>query len=212
MSVKSVVFDFDGTLADTFETIITAINLLAPTYGFKSLSSQEVEHLRGTDLHLNLLKNYNISKLQLPFIVLKIQSYLKNNLELIKPIVGVTEVILACKEQNWQLGVLTSNSGKTVANFLENNQIAGLFDFIYSSRNIFAKHHLMSRMLKEQGLQAREVVYVGDESRDVKAARKVNMNVIAVSWGFTKREALVASEPDALVDQPAELLNAILSI
>jgi len=50
-----------------------------------------------------------------------------------------------------------------------------------------------------------EVAYVGDEVRDVEAAREVGVTSIAVSWGYAERAALTALEPSYLVNEPLEL-------
>ena len=54
-----------------------------------------------------------------------------------------------------------------------------------------------------------EVVYVGDEVRDIKAAKRAGMKIIAASWGYNEREALEKYKPDLIVDRPVELIEVV---
>ncbi len=61
-------------------------------------------------------------------------------------------------------------------------------------------------------MNSEEVIYVGDETRDIEAAKKINSKVIAVSWGFNTKEALARHNPDFLIHQPSELLDVMGSL
>jgi phosphoglycolate phosphatase len=53
------------------------------------------------------------------------------------------------------------------------------------------------------------VIYVGDETRDIEAARKIQIQVIAVSWGFNSREVLAEQKPDFLISHPSQLIEVV---
>ncbi|PSB03825.1 HAD family hydrolase, partial [Merismopedia glauca] len=54
-----------------------------------------------------------------------------------------------------------------------------------------------------------KVIYVGDETRDIEAARKSKIKAIAVCWGFNFREILAKYKPDFLIDRPSQLLEVV---
>jgi phosphoglycolate phosphatase len=67
----------------------------------------------------------------------------------------------------------------------------------------------MSIVIKQRQIKPETVIYVGDETRDIEAAKKANVQVIAVSWGFNSPEALARENPNFLIDHPWELLEVI---
>ncbi|NES07303.1 MAG: HAD hydrolase-like protein, partial [Okeania sp. SIO2F4] len=81
--------------------------------------------------------------------------------------------------------------------------------FITSGTTLFGKHRAIKKYLKSENIQPEEMVYVGDETRDINAAKKAKVKAIAVTWGFNSREALSEYQPDALVEQPQELIEVI---
>jgi len=64
-------------------------------------------------------------------------------------------------------------------------------------------------VVREHKLDKNNVIYVGDETRDIRSARKSQIPIVAVTWGFNATEILSQHQPDYLVDHPSELLGAI---
>ncbi|MGL5794649.1 MAG: HAD hydrolase-like protein, partial [Waterburya sp.] len=65
------------------------------------------------------------------------------------------------------------------------------------------------QLIKDNQLNNSDVIYVGDETRDIRSARKSNVGIVAVGWGFNSAEILQEYQPDYLIYQPQELLDAI---
>lgn len=59
------------------------------------------------------------------------------------------------------------------------------------------------------GLPAKSVMMIGDSTMDIATARRAGMRAVAVSWGYHDREALVAAGPDAMIDEPGEMLGLL---
>ena len=106
------------------------------------------------------------------------------------------------------MGILTSTSEENVRKFLKKNKLE-LFDFIYSGSSIFGKHKVMKSLLKKQKLKRKEVIYVGDETRDIEAAKKAKVKIISVTWGFNTKQILKKQKPDFLIDKPKELMKIL---
>lgn len=205
---KIIIFDFDGTLADTFETMLAITNCLAEEFGYESVSQEDiakVQHLSSWQI----VRQSGISFFQMPFLMRRVRAELKNRIGEIDIFNGIKEVILGLQEGGYRLGIITSNSEDNVRFVMEKNGLGSSFDFVCSGLRIFGKHRLINNLLAREKLKPEEVVYVGDETRDIDAARKSRIKAIAVSWGFNSPEALIRHNPDYLIRHPQELIEVI---
>jgi phosphoglycolate phosphatase-like HAD superfamily hydrolase len=87
-----------------------------------------------------------------------------------------------------------------------------LFSFIYSETSLFSKDKSIRKLMKQNNLNLDEILYVGDETRDIEASKKIHIKVIAVTWGFNSGEVLAKHNPDFLIQQPSELIEILGSL
>jgi len=210
MVKKVVIFDFDGTIANTLDPIANIVNRLSDEFGFKKMEEESIDELRNKKPK-EILKDLGISMFKLSSVGKRIKSELNREIEDVHPISGIKEVLLELKKTRYKLGILTSNSKDNVSKFLKRNNL-DLFDFIHSESSIFGKSKVINDLLKNQGLRPEEVIYVGDEIRDIEAARKTNIKIIAVSWGFNSKQILEKQNPDFLLDEPRQLIEILGSL
>ncbi|MBD2168223.1 HAD-IA family hydrolase [Calothrix membranacea FACHB-236] len=208
MTQTVIIFDFDGTIADTVDALVSIANRLAVEFGYVQISQQELALLKNLTSR-EIIKYSGISVFKIPFLVKKVKGELKNKIHEFKPIPGIKEALIQLKSQGYHLGIITSNSKDNVTEFLKINELDNLFDFIYSGVTIFGKKTIINNVLKQRQLKPQEVIYVGDETRDIEASKKANIQVIAVTWGFNSREILAKQKPDFLIHHPSELLTVI---
>jgi len=192
-----LIFDFDGTIADTLTFVRTIFN-------FPEMKDVDWEGLKNRESR-EVFRNLGISMTELPFVLKKVRGIIHKEIGRIKPIRGMPETLFKIKESSPQLGILTSAPKETVEKFLQINNL-NLFDFIYSEGNIFNKARKLSNLLKERNFNPQHVFYVGDETRDVEAARKAGVKTIAVTWGFNGEKILKKQKPDYLARKPEELI------
>ncbi len=204
----SLIFDFDGTIADTLSAIIRLVNEHAKEFNIKPLAETDVDELRGMS-NLDIIKKYKVPLLKIPYLVLRAQKELNKRIDEMSLFPGVKELVLDLKRRGIRLGILTSNSLENVKKFLKAQEL-DIFDFIHAEQNFFGKNWALLHLLKKFHLKKEEVIYVGDEVRDIEACQKVNIAVIAVSWGFHRRKLLQDKLPTYLVDSPDEI-RAIVS-
>jgi phosphoglycolate phosphatase-like HAD superfamily hydrolase len=88
---------------------------------------------------------------------------------------------------------------------LRANGVAGRFEAVVGYRRIYGKGDGIRRFLKGRIGLGQRAVYLGDEVRDIVAARKAGVDVAAVTWGYNTRELLAAHAPDYLIERPEEL-------
>lgn len=203
--LKVIIFDFDGTLADTIDILLNITNRLSAEFGFKSATKEELAQLSNLT-SWQILRYSGISIFKFPLLIRKLKAELRNEIPNIQLFPGIKEVLLELKKLGFQLGIITSNSRENVLASLEINGLQDIFTFIYSG-STFGKHKVIKRWLKKEHINAEEVIYVGDETRDIDAAKKTGIKIIAVSWGFNSQSALAAQNPDFLIERPQELIE-----
>jgi phosphoglycolate phosphatase len=208
MTQKVIIFDFDGTIADTLNALLSIANRLALEFGYVQITPQELALLRNLTSR-EIIKYSGISVLKIPFLVKKVKSELKNKIHEFKPIPGIQEALIELKDNGYRLGIITSNSKDNVTEFLKINDLASLFDFIYSGVTIFGKTTIINNVLRQKQIKPQQVIYVGDETRDIEASKKANIKVIAVAWGFNSAEVLAQQKPDFLIHNPSELFTVV---
>ncbi|MER3493764.1 MAG: carotenoid oxygenase [Mastigocladus sp. ERB_26_2] len=208
MTQKVIIFDFDGTIADTVDALVSIANRLAKEFGYVQITPEELALLRN--LTSREIINYSgISIFRIPFLVKKVKGELKSKIPELKPIPGMKETLIDLKNAGHRLGIITSNSKDNVTEFLRINELDNLFEFIYSGITIFGKTTIINNLLKQKQLKPEEVIYVGDETRDIEASKKANIKVVAVTWGFNSPEVLAKQNPNYLIHHPSELLDVV---
>lgn len=203
-----IVFDFDGTIADTLDAIVTIANRLAPEFGFTPVSQREVESYRNLNAR-EVIRRSRIPLVKIPFLIRRVQAELNREIQHLKPIIGVMSVLTTLRQRGHRLGIVTSNSSVNVTTFLKKQGLESMFDFIHSGATLFGKSRIMKQLLAREGLTPGEIIYVGDETRDIDAAQAVKITMISVAWGFNTAETLARHHPDFLIHHPYELLELL---
>lgn len=204
-----IVFDFDGTIANTVHTLIRIINRLADEFAYKKIRIYDLQHIKGMRTR-DILVYLNIPMLKLPFIIRRIRMEMNKEIPMLKPSVNIKPTLEALKSEGWKLGILTTNASSNVKAFLKSNDLE-LFDFIRSTHHLLAKHAILKKIKKSHCNHCNSnpnsslIFYVGDEVRDIEAGKRAGVKTVAVSWGFNSRDALLAEMPDHIIDKPEEL-------
>ncbi|MDG5816094.1 HAD hydrolase-like protein [Chitinispirillales bacterium ANBcel5] len=206
----TVIFDFDGTLADSFSAALGTVNHLAPSFGYDPIEEKDIPMLRKMN-GVQLLKHLKLPLRRLPKMVKEARGEIKSRMLQITLFPGIAQVLEEIKKHGMNLGIVTSNSEANVRNCLENNGVGERFDFIHSAPGLFGKHRLLKHLKRKLKISADLVVYVGDESRDIEASHRCDIPVIAVTWGFQHRDRLVELEPEGIAETPQELKDLLLT-
>jgi len=206
MSYRGYIFDFDGTLADTLAETRRIFNLIAPDYGIRTVDEHELGALRHLSLK-DLLRHLEIPKRRVPVLLARGTGMMRGNITNLPLIHGMDGIVRELRGRCDCLGILTSNATANVEAFLEARGMGGLFDFVSSTSKLTGKAKHLKAIGKTFSLRAEEMLYVGDELRDIRASRKAGVPVAAVTWGFNSRESLAAAGPDHLLDRPEEFLR-----
>ena len=209
MKYKMIIFDFDGTLADTEDINFTIYLDLADKYKLKKVSKDDMSSLKRLSA-LDLIDYLDIKKRNIPAMVRRGRKILHGsieNVDLCKP--EMKNVLEELKEKGYILGILTSNSKKNVFKFIQNHQL-DMFEFVYNT-GVFGKENWFRKIMKKYQVTADQILYVGDEIRDITATKHVDIDIVAVDWGYNTRESLMEHHPLHLIDSPEALLEIVLN-
>jgi len=203
MNYRAIIFDFDGTIADTLGETRIIFNELADDFGVRQVEEHEVEELRHLSLK-QILSTLEIPKRRVPSIIARGTGMMRKNIDRLQLIEGIKDSLIELREYTENFGILTSNTTANVDIFLRNHGIRDLFEFVSSTSKLTGKARHLRAIRKTFSLEHHEMLYVGDELRDVKAAQKAKIPHAAVSWGFNSRESLAKSKPTYLFDLPEQ--------
>lgn len=202
-----LLFDFDGTIANSIEPMYQLLNHYAPKYGFKQVSPQDFALIRSMPMH-KALKHLKLPLYKLlRYIPLILKEYRKI-VTLMEPYEGVKQMLDELLRLEIPVALLSSNSAENVHAFLERHGI-NCFQWVEGTGGILKKHARIARQLKKHRLDKTRVIYIGDESRDIQAAKKCGIRIICVTWGFHTAEHLSSYDPDYMVDHPRQIIELV---
>ena len=198
-----IIFDFDGTLADCLYLSFEIINGLAPEFGHRVITEPEMQELRNHGARY-IIKALGISRLKIPFLMDRCRKEYHRRIKEVQPFPGLGPVLAGLKARGYTLGIVTSNAEENVRVFLKTFGL-DYFDFVHGKSSIWGKKKDLRKLLKKNKLSASDVVYVGDEVRDIEAAQANDIPIISVAWGFNSAAALQRKNPTFLLNSLDEL-------
>src|SRR5262245_53096705 len=204
MRYPLIVFDFDGTLADSWASAVEIFKRIGPGLGLKPIADPEAVRSLPTK---EFLKTIGVSFWKLPKVVRAYQAAAAEDAHALKLFPAWPGVLETLAARGHRLGVLSSNREDSIRACLRTNGVERYFAFVVGYPKLFGKARALRRILKQERVGRDRVLYVGDEVRDVTAAKKARVAVAAVSWGFHAEALLRAEGPDAVLAEPGELVG-----
>ncbi|WP_445480016.1 HAD-IA family hydrolase [Lysinibacillus irui] len=205
--MKHIIFDFDGTLADSTAVFASAWNTLAQKYKFKGIELKEIDALKKLSIS-ERSKLFDFPMYKLPMILPQFYKLYRQSLNDVRLFDGMKEVLLEIDKRGYKILIISSNSKDNILEFLKMNGIHCVADVLCSNR-IFGKDKVMKKFLKEWNVLSSDVLYIGDEQRDIVACKKAGVPIAWVEWGYDAKEVVQNEEPEYKVATPQEILEII---
>jgi len=204
---KYIVFDFDGTLVDSQNIFVPIYNQIAKKHGYKTVKEEEIEYLRKLTMP-ERCKQLDVPLYKLPILALEFYKLYQPAIKDLILFHGMKDVLDELHKKGYGIAVISSNSEEHIRAFLHNNNIENIQE-VYCSKNLFGKDKMIKRFLKSKKITEQDMLYVGDEQRDVAACKKAGVNVIWVSWGYDVIETVKKDAPDYMVNTPMEIVQVV---
>jgi len=202
----TLVFDFDGTLADSFASAVAIFQRIGPGLGLKPLADPERARAMPTK---QLLKQIGVSFWKLGRVVRAYQAAAAEEAQDLKLFPDWPDTLRALAARGVRLGILSSNREETIRKCLRANGVEELFAFVVGYPKLFGKAKALRRIMKIHGIAREKLLYVGDETRDIDAARKAKVAIAAVGWGFQAPAVLMEAKPAHFAEKPRDLLELL---
>jgi phosphoglycolate phosphatase len=204
---KSIIFDFDGTLADSRDIVLKVYRRLAEKHNLPELSPEKLEELKNLPIK-DRFKMMRYPLYKVPEVFKEMKQTYREHLPALKPFPGMKEVLLNLTERGYQLYVLSSNSIENIRYFLNHHDME-FFAGITTSPGLFGKHRTLAKLLRRHRISPLEALYVGDELRDIQACRTAGIQVLSVAWGYDSLSLLVSGKPDYLATSPRDITEIL---
>ena len=207
MKYRLAIFDFDGTLADSFSWFLGVANRLADEHRFRRIEEHEVDALRGRSAR-QLVAHFGIPAWKMPLIARQMRQHMARDIRHITLFPGMDRVLKELAGRGIRLAIVTSNSIENVRQVLGPGN-ADLIQQYACGIAVFGKRTKLRSVVRGSGIPAAEAICIGDEIRDLEAAREEGIPFGAVSWGYTNPEALRAHGPEEMFENVEEILEKI---
>jgi phosphoglycolate phosphatase len=205
MKYDTILFDFDGTIADSEKIMFEALNAIAGEFGFQPVMPEEFPSLRQLSARAFVAERLRIPLWRVRKL-LRLEKktkaeYAKRSTG-IRMFSGMPDVLRALRENGVDIGIVTSAPREVVERALRENEVA--VDFVRAGVGTFGKARAIRGALRERRIGA-HALYVGDELRDAEACKKAGIAMLGVSWGLNDAAALRAAGVEVAAT-PRELL------
>jgi len=201
---KLIIFDFDGTLANTFPCFVQVFDEAAAKYRFKPIDRSNAQALRGLDAR-QIMALHDIPLWKTPAIARFMRARIGDEAHGIHLFDGVDAALRALKARGMVLTIVTSNARANVLRIL-GPELLALFSHVECGAGLFGKLPKVRKVLAATGIAAADTLLIGDEIRDARVAHEAGVDFGAVAWGFNHVDALVAQGAARVYHQVADLL------
>lgn len=233
MAYKVIAFDFDGTLVDSRGVATSTVNSMAKGLLGKEFSQQQIESWRERDLR-EVIREVGMPGFLLPIFIWQFRRNYRRKLAELEFFPGILDVWqdLQIGGQR-QVGVVTSNSQKAVLDTFARQGVSNHAATDHTTSNHTTSYHAVSgsqllppkfvkggigmsgkrnalqKIIEKYQIEKTDLLYLGDEIRDVTSCIEVGVDIAAVSWGFNTRSALASANPTYILEKPEELRQLV---
>lgn len=212
-NIRALIFDLDGTIADTINAIRDGLNEALRKYNYPEKTYEDVRRAIGNgarslvkrsmpepdafdeDKALTVFRSYDLA-------------YAHTYLHTRECYDGIPEVIARFKERGYRLAVLSNKQDPFVKGLIRQLLPAGEMEIVMGQTKLPTKPDpTVPRLISLQlCVPPHACAMIGDSEVDIQTAKNAGMLAVGCSWGYRGRAALVEAGADIVVDSPLELL------
>jgi phosphoglycolate phosphatase len=209
LTYKLAIFDLDGTLSNSFPWFLSVVNSVAEKHKFRRIAPDDVEALRGKGTR-EIIAFLGVPLWKLPAIGRDMRRLKADHLDEIALFPGVDTMLRDLAARDVKLAMVSSDNEQNVRLALGAANAALIAHYACGAA-LFGKASRFRHAVKAAGVSARETICIGDEVRDIEAARKAGLAFGAVSWGYATEAALRAHAPELVFSRMEDIVGKLFS-
>ena len=203
---RLAIFDFDGTLADSLDWFRASFHDVIARFDLTPITAEELEAMRGLSAR-EIMARLNVSMWQLPAIVSDMRKRKLAAASQTSLFAGIPAMLSDLQRQGIKTAIVSSDSEASVRQVL-GPTTAQITRFDCGAA-VFGKHRKFRRVARKLGAKPSETICIGDEIRDIEAAKAASMDSGAVAWGYALPSALQAAGPTHLFNSVEEMTQRL---
>ncbi|MEZ5833797.1 MAG: HAD hydrolase-like protein [Dongiaceae bacterium] len=207
MRYRFALFDFDGTLADSMNWFLGIFDQVADRFGYRRLKPGDRERLRGLETRA-ILQELGVPVWKLPRIAKHARDLATRDIDSIRLFPGAAEMLADVRARGVTIAVVSSNAEANVRRVL--GPAADHVAHLACGARLFGKASKVRDVLRAAGANTGHTVLVGDEARDIDAAREAGIASAAVAWGYADPNFLRTLKPDLFFERMDAIAPALI--
>src|SRR5262245_3810472 len=208
MRYRLAIFDLDGTLADSLPWFRGHVNDVADRFGFHRVAEEDIGALRRAGPR-EILERLRVPLWKVPRIARHMRRLKAAHLDAIPLFPGVGAMLRALKDGGLRLALVSSDTEANARAQLGPANAALFSDFACGAA-LFGKAAKFRRVVRRAGVPPASAIAIGDEVRDIEAARTAGIACAAVTWGYAADETLREHRPDLLLERMEDIRRSLL--
>lgn len=215
--MKACIFDLDGTLVNTLESLMYSVDLTLQEMELQPITKEQTRNFVGNGAKVLLEKALEASggnpKKQLEEASLIYERVFDTYCNYhVKAYPGIKEVLLKLKQEGYKLGVLSNKPDKQAIKVVNSIFDKDLFDVVYGQKGQVKRKpnpEGLYKALEVLNVDKKNSIYIGDSEVDVATGLNAGIKTVAVAWGFRTEKELIEAGAKTIVHLPGELYQEI---
>ena len=210
-----VIFDFDGTVADTGDGILRSLQYSFEAMGDVVPDLSDLNRFIGPPVYYSYTTFYGISEDKVDLYVKKYRErYREKGIYESKVYAGVRKLIISLKEKGIKIGIASSKPEQLIYAVSDYLEITNLFDVIVGVKSDNSKHStkagLITQAMEEMGAEDKnKVLMVGDRMFDIDGAHDAGIKCCGALWGFGDEDEFKEHNAEFIVSEPSDIMKLI---
>ena len=213
MKYKTLILDFDGTLADTKESIIQTMKFVAHSFNIQNVDENLIESLIGLPLKTTFEKAFSLDeKLIEEATLIYREHYNEIVIDTISLFDGVKETLLDFYYKGINLTVASSKGKAALIKILKKQNIYDIFSFVggeEDAKNKKPSPDIVNLIIDKYNYQLNECLVVGDTIFDIEMGQRAYVDTCGVTYGNNTREKLEKQKPNYVIDSFRNLTEIV---
>lgn len=203
--IKLIVFDFDGTLADTRTYLLDAIQAILKEFNYDFDYELLYTHLGDYTL-AGTMSYLGASKKDLDIMIEKVLFRIEKKLEKVKPCPGVKDLAKIKQKKI----ILSNNFDVYIRDFFKKNSIS-FFDEIHAEEKLQPKFPRFRKIIQKENLRPKEILYIGDKVADAKLAKKIGCHhaIISHRASWSSLAEIKKAKPEFIITKLSDIQQVV---